>query len=481
MFFLLAASQSLAHIYGDYGRVELPIVKSGVSPDADSTAREKAFPLANLRRKAPSIARNAVFRSLTTTVLGAPAYFLLLRQPVWHWTYSILKHVYTLPKAARPTTIPPMPVDLMVRFAVQGLLLALLWEFSNAAFDAYVADAPLKKGGYLTDESKDPNGSLLAGLKAKKDLPRNFAFWELSLIAHRSTARRAMIYNEIERPGGSAWSQLVMICLGELQAMVKRIQDIQTPATAAKAQPSQPPQLQNLPKLSNPLKQDQIFSNPAPPTTTYRTIQTNVGTFAKAYGQSPGAHDPVTPQAKKLLMYGKEKIMPRLSEETQKELSPQTWYSQAQGLAARFMRSPMGFPFRQTAPRQLNAVVLGTPTGSLSTIVDAVTSISKLAVCSIKESMYGQVSADVANIVRTFTSTIGVLENVVQTMPISWTDLDAEGRPRTGRGSPEVDTILVALRQGLTELLNEFGEYADNINLSPAEVRRAKAAVAGKK
>lgn len=481
MFFLLAANQSLAHIYGDCGRFQLPVDKSGTSPGEDSSAREQAFPLATLRRKAPMIIRNAVSRSLTTIVLGAPAYFLLLRQPVWQWTYSIFKHVFTLPKATRPTTIPPMPVDLMLRFAVQGLLLALLWEFSNAAFDAYVADAPLKKGGYLTDESKDPNGSLLAGLKAKKELPRNFAFWELSLIAHRSSARRAMIYNEIERPGGSAWSQLVMICLGELQTMANRIQDVQTATTALDAQSSQPAQVQSLPKLGNPLKQDQIFSNPAPPKTTYKTIATNVGTFAKAYGQSPGAHDPVTPQAKKLLTYSKEKIMPRLSDETQKELSPQTWYNQAQGFAAKFMRSPVGVPFRQTAPRQLNAVVLGTPTGSLSTIVDAVTSISKLAVCSIKESMYGQVSSDVANIVRTFTSTIEALENVVQTMSISWTDLDSEGRPRTSRGSSEVDIILAALRQGLTELLNEFGEYADNINLSPAEVRRAKEAVGGKK
>jgi len=48
----------------------------------------------------------------------------------------------------------------------------LLWDFANLAFDLYVAEPPMKKGSPLTDSSTDPNHSLVAGLKAKKEVTR---------------------------------------------------------------------------------------------------------------------------------------------------------------------------------------------------------------------------------------------------------------------------------------------------------------------
>jgi nucleoporin NDC1 len=49
-----------------------------------------------------------------------------------------------------------------------GTLICLLWSFSNAAFSFWLAKEPIKNGQPLTTESKDPNGSLLNGLKSKK-------------------------------------------------------------------------------------------------------------------------------------------------------------------------------------------------------------------------------------------------------------------------------------------------------------------------
>jgi nucleoporin NDC1 len=49
-----------------------------------------------------------------------------------------------------------------------GFLLIMLWEVGNTAFSAYVAQPPLKNDRPITYESKDPNGSLLTGLKGKK-------------------------------------------------------------------------------------------------------------------------------------------------------------------------------------------------------------------------------------------------------------------------------------------------------------------------
>jgi hypothetical protein len=44
----------------------------------------------------------------------------------------------------------------------------LLWEVGNTAFSAYVAQEPLKNERPITYESRDPNGSLLTGLRGKK-------------------------------------------------------------------------------------------------------------------------------------------------------------------------------------------------------------------------------------------------------------------------------------------------------------------------
>ena len=55
---------------------------------------------------------------------------------------------------------------------ISGFFLVLIFEASNVLFTAYVAREPLKKGQPFTAESKDPNGTLLLGLKQKKEIPR---------------------------------------------------------------------------------------------------------------------------------------------------------------------------------------------------------------------------------------------------------------------------------------------------------------------
>jgi len=58
---------------------------------------------------------------------------------------------------------------LVAQFAAEGTLLVLLWEFVNKAFDVYIAQEPLKNNKPITSDSKDPNGTLLNGLKSKKE------------------------------------------------------------------------------------------------------------------------------------------------------------------------------------------------------------------------------------------------------------------------------------------------------------------------
>lgn len=138
-----------------------------------------------------------------------------------------------------------------------------------------------------------------------------------------------------------------------------------------------------------------------------------------------------------------------------------------------FLQTPLGAPFRHTFKRHASAVVLGTPYGGFGPIIDAINALTKLAVCSLKEDSYGQVHQDVANIMRTFTSTAEVLDNFIQTMPFHWTDVEAKREE-----VPEVAMILAALREGLRDLVNEFGEFKELLGLSVAEMRKAKETVA---
>lgn len=57
-------------------------------------------------------------------------------------------------------------------FITEGTLLVVLWEFVNKTFDVYIAQEPLKNDLPITNDSTDPNGSLLNGLKSKKDTVR---------------------------------------------------------------------------------------------------------------------------------------------------------------------------------------------------------------------------------------------------------------------------------------------------------------------
>ena len=63
-------------------------------------------------------------------------------------------------------------MDMIGRFLIEGCLLELLWEFCNSVFTDHVAEEPLKRGQPVTNDSNDPNGSLLQGLRAKKEAPR---------------------------------------------------------------------------------------------------------------------------------------------------------------------------------------------------------------------------------------------------------------------------------------------------------------------
>jgi nucleoporin NDC1 len=114
------------------------------------------------------LASSAGLTVSVTLFAGSIVYFSIFRARIWALWYSFMKQFINLGKTTKPTGVAPF-IPLVSRFLVEGALLLFLWQFSNVAFNTLMAREPLKDGKPITGDSKDPNGSLLNGLKSKKE------------------------------------------------------------------------------------------------------------------------------------------------------------------------------------------------------------------------------------------------------------------------------------------------------------------------
>jgi nucleoporin NDC1 len=108
------------------------------------------------------------------------------------------------------------------------------------------------------------------------------------------------------------WTQVLTACLNVIQGMNTRIAEFQNPSAAAPPPQPQQNSIQSLPRISAPIKEDNIFTNPPPPSSRREMVQTNVGTLTKSYGQNPRAKlfsIPSSPRAKQFLETGKDKVL----------------------------------------------------------------------------------------------------------------------------------------------------------------------------
>ncbi|KAL9097285.1 MAG: hypothetical protein Q9165_000712 [Trypethelium subeluteriae] len=370
-------------------------------------------------------------------------------------------------------------MDMIGRFLIEGFLLELLWEFCNTVFTDHVAEEPLKRGQPLTNDSSDPNGSLLQGLTAKKEVPREFAFWELDLIATRFVDRRKTLFTELEsrRPipgsGTSAtWTHIRSVCLSEIQRIDKRIQAILDPPKKLTPEEQQRA-IQSLPKLGvDPLKTDNILASDPPPTDRISKTVNRLDQFARSHGQSPGARDPVSPRAQQLLTYSASRA---LTPSQQAQLHPDSLQAQAHSLTLRLLRPPLGSPFRSTFARRATAVIAGAPYAHTGAILHATSALSHLVHHALREDTFGLVAKDVPLIVRALTATITAVDRFIAGFEVHWTDVGFEEGMR-GRVE-EVERIRTGLKEGLERVLVAYGEFLEMEGMSRGEINRAKECV----
>jgi nucleoporin NDC1 len=174
LFYILATAQSGVHLWKDYDRIDVPAMKARKGRE-DTTAptptRRAPKPRQVLTTKLKGIATSSVSLALAVVFGGGILYFTTSRYLIWTYYYSLGRYLWSLSKTSSPTGLAPF-LPLCTMFLTEGTLLVMLWEFVNKTFDVYIAQEPLKNDVPITNDSKDPNGTLLNGLKSKKDAVR---------------------------------------------------------------------------------------------------------------------------------------------------------------------------------------------------------------------------------------------------------------------------------------------------------------------
>lgn len=479
VWFCLAFAQAVIHLLKDYDELLIPLGRDNGNQTQRQQQASTAVPrsLGELQAILPVILGRTGRLAVVGTAFTLPVYFLLLRTLMWPYFYQMGHIFYSgVAKQSRPTGFRHVGGLLWQSLSSAGLLI-LLWELSNAIFTIYVTRPPVDKtesepltGLIATQEkSKDPNESLIHGLKSKKDLTKAFAFWELSLICSQFDIRRRTIYTEVDRAGGSTWAVISQVCMNEITAIQERMKATQQPAqppssaTQAQQATAQPVPSYDMPRIADRSVQNgDVWTKPNP---SFRNSASNV---ARSAGQNHGVTSPLVPGARRAIEWSADHMV---SKDTQARFTPGGMQKEASGLLNTFLQSWLGEPFRQTFANKTKSIILGSPVSAKVNIIHASRGLSNLCSCSLKEDDYGQVSKSVAQIIRTYAETIRGIQAFVQTATPDWTDVYFNDRARY---VPEIEEVVGELRRGLEKVVLTFGEYAESVNVSKKELREAR-------
>ncbi|KAI8634517.1 nucleoporin protein Ndc1-Nup [Xylariaceae sp. FL1651] len=457
--------QGIIHVAMDQDRMLLGIVKAKRVGDATKTAASDHW-ATKIGERVPVLIIRTGMLAITVGILNYIFLYHFLRPSAWLCAIRLFRLTnsdlpkYNLPPSGRG----PWSIWMLSRSIWASFLVCLLWYFSDTAFQVQLAREPLKNEQPLTSESKDPNGSLLNGLKSKKPRISAFAMWELAFIARDYEWRRLAIFEDIDREDGPMWSQIYSLSLETIKGLERRVDDFSKPPTPPLATEPLPATIQPRERISQPLKTDNV-SMPQPTTTA---------SFAKAFVAKLIMSSGKTP-AQKLIPWLKKKaleVADRVMTKRQKEaLRPDAVRALFRALLLRVLALPMiGHIFQRTFNLRLAKAVLGSPYAEVSVYSNAAYALSQLAVCSLSEDTYGNVQRDVPTIIRTFTVVIKKLEKFRDEFPTHWTDLS------NNRQCPEMAELLTALKDGLNALVTAFGPYSSDLRLSRADMRLAREA-----
>ncbi|KAL9047106.1 MAG: hypothetical protein Q9214_000232 [Letrouitia sp. 1 TL-2023] len=278
-----------------------------------------------------------------------------------------------------------------------------------------------------------------------------------------------LVFNDVDRPGGSAWTQILTECLKVVEDVPKRISNHQI-AQKANSNPLDANELQSLPRISTPLKEEQVIFRGAPPSTRRERIESSLGTLVKSYGDRPvqvSNGGPFSPKAKQYLALAQNKLLTH----DQQQVMGQVGMKKARNdYLEQILRSPLGEPFRQSFARRVASIAFGDPYTEVGLIVDAIDSLASFASSSLHEDRLGQVARDVPLILRTFVRAYQTLSVFVNSLEVHWTDKSFQEEDRK---SGDIGTILGSLEDSLRVLAEGFGKFATDIGLEDKDLKAA--------
>ncbi|KAJ4190848.1 hypothetical protein NW767_006073 [Fusarium falciforme] len=453
-----AITQTFNHYRKDTDGLVLGLSKSNGERPSDS--------LKVVIQEIPRIFADSFAGALSALPVAFFLYYSVLRSFAWGWALMFLRIFYNLPKTNMLPPTWPSDLFLLGRCLQTGSLIHFIWHTGNFAFSTFMVKEPLKNGNPLTSESKDPNGSLLNGLKSKKLSIKAFAMWELAYIAGGFEARRKAIYEDIDRQDGPMWSQVYAICMEVVKSIETRIDEYGKAPAAPPAKPAAKPKQ----RVSAPLKDDPIFNNKPAPSAVRTEVEKRLSQIAQSPGSSPASK--LSPIAKKTWKEAKDRV---LTKEQQELIAPEHIKGNFEQRVLKLMEvDAIAALFKIDFRTQFAAAVLGTPYAEPTLCINAIHVLCQLSVHSLAEDQFGNVHRDVRSIIRTLTSVIKKLEDFRLSFPIHWTDIKSK------RESPEVDKVLNALKTGLGEVVAKFEPYSNDLRLTLSDVRLAKEAAAKK-
>ncbi|TFB04642.1 Nucleoporin NDC1 [Trichoderma ghanense] len=459
--FTYALIQTVEHYRHDVDRLDLGALERKPAREQKSTGIVSGSLQAVLEELPMALAES--FKISLVAIPGAIVlYFFFLRSFAWSWALTFLRPFYNMPRTNMLPSSWPTDIHLLARCVIAGAGVGFLWTAGNRAFSLFMVKKPLKNGSPLTSESKDPNGSLLNGLKSKKLSIKAFAMWELALIAQNDSVRRQSIFNDIDRQGGPMWSQIYTICMEALQSIESNVDAYGQPAAHEAPEPKP---MEETHRWSVPLREDPIFTSQSRQTPLQAGIEKALERLARNPGSTPASE--LSPIARRTWQSAKDRV---LSREQQEAVSPDHLKDQAQQFATSLLSIGwIGGLIRQDFRTQFAAAVLGSPYAEPTLYANAATALCQLAVNSLAEDSYGNVHRDVPTIIRTLTSIIKKVEALKEQFPLHWTDIKGT------KDCPEVGELLVALKTGLEQVVSKFEPYSTDLRLTRTDLRIAKA------
>lgn len=165
VYYLLVSAivQTFVHMTFDKDKLRIDIAAPRSKAPADPSS-----PLKVVLSRLPAIFVYASAQTLVAWIVAIITYALLFRRTVWSWSLAFSRPFYNLPKSNMLPQSDYWMGRVMLQSWYAGVTLTTMWMVANYAFSKFMVKAPLKNGKPLTNDSKDPNGSLLNGLKSKK-------------------------------------------------------------------------------------------------------------------------------------------------------------------------------------------------------------------------------------------------------------------------------------------------------------------------